>query len=72
MKVLLVGRPVTASGLLQFQQLHIKYKGGVGRNDTRVPCGPISHIWGAGDLRPLTQTHLKLGRNIKEQIYSKE
>lgn len=62
--------PVKAGGSLQFQQLHIKYKGGVGRNDTRVSRGPISHVWGAGDLRPLTQTHLKLGRNIIEQAHT--
>lgn len=64
--------PVKASGSLQFQQLHIKYKSGVGRNDTRVSRGPISHVWGAGDLRPLTQTHLKLGRNIIEQANTSE
>lgn len=50
--------PSEEEDLLQLEQLNIEYECGIRRNDPRVPCGSICHIWSAGDLRPLAQAHL--------------
>lgn len=51
--------------LLQLEQFHVKYKSGVRRDDPRVACCSISHVWCAGDFCPLAQAHLKHRRKGK-------
>lgn len=43
----------------ELEELHVKDEGGVGRDDPWVPCGAVCHVWGTGDLRSLTQAHLR-------------
>lgn len=44
---------------LQLEQFHIENERGVWRDDPRVACRSVCHVWCAGDFSPLTQAHLK-------------
>lgn len=49
--------------LFQAKQLHIKYEGGIGRNDAWVPLAPVGKVRSAGQLGTLPHTHLLHERN---------
>lgn len=49
----------TAALLLQANKLHVKYEGGVGRNDTGVAFAPVGKVRGAGQPSALAYTHLQ-------------
>lgn len=50
---------------LQLEQLHVKNKRGVWRDDAGVACRSVSHVWCAGEFRPLAEAHLRRGKEDK-------
>lgn len=44
---------------LQLEQLHVKNERGVWRDDSGVACRSVSHVWCAGEFRPLAEAHLR-------------
>lgn len=43
---------------LQLKQLHVKNERGVWGDDSGVACRSVSHVWCAGEFRPLAEAHL--------------